>query len=108
MPRPGAHTRVAAWQLTRSGSADHSLCREGIVRQLHDPEDRGEVRHENHTPRLQSGLIGFRAGGPGRHLLNELVNLLLRGPTLVGGVDVNRNMPCGFAAANIDLLYLST
>src|SRR5262249_28238734 len=101
MPRHGAQTRVAAWQLTSSGSADHSLCREGIFRQLHDPEDRGEVRHENHAPSLQSGLIGFRAGGPWRHLLNELVDLLLRGPTLVGGVDVNRNMPCCLAAANI-------
>src|SRR5262245_43128207 len=101
MPRPCARPRVATWQLTRRGRAGPSLCREGIVRQLHDPEDRGEVRHEHQTPRLQRGLIGFRAGGPGRHLLNELVNFLWCGSTLVGGVDVNRYMPGGLAAADI-------
>src|SRR5215475_10999526 len=85
----------------RDRRVGRSLCREGIFRQLHDPEDRGEVRHENHAPSLQSGLIGLRTGGPWSHLLNELVNLLFRGPTRVGGVDVNRNMACSLSASNI-------
>src|SRR6266581_657388 len=81
---------------------------EGVIRQLHHPFDRREVRSENARPGLHTILPG-RTASPATHAVDDLVNLLWRRPGLVGGVDVNldmmRRVPHGHIGGDSDQLF---
>src|SRR2546430_3427682 len=81
---------------------------EGVIRQLHHPFDRREVRSENAPPGLHTILPG-RTTGPAAHAVDDLVNLLWGRPGLVGGVDVNldmmRRVPHGHIGGYSDQLF---
>src|SRR5215471_8884740 len=80
----------------------------GVIRQLHHPFDRREVRSENAPPGLHTVLPG-RTAGPATHAVDDLINLLWCRPGLVGGVDVNldmmRRVPHGHIGGDSDQLF---
>src|SRR5262249_5324711 len=64
---------------------------ERIVRQLHHPHDRREVRSEHQAPGLHT-VRPRPTAGPATDTVNDLVNLLWRGSGLVGRVHMNLDM----------------
>src|SRR5262245_21890540 len=81
---------------------------EGVLRQLHHPVNRWEVRAEHAPPGLHPVLPG-RTTGPPTHAVDDLVQLLGRRPRLVSGVDVNldmmRRVPHGHIGSDADQLF---
>src|SRR5215471_20329625 len=80
----------------------------GVMRQLHHPVNRREVRAEHAPPGLHPVLPG-RTAGPATYVVDDVVNLLWRRPGLVGRVDVNLDMvrwvPHGHVGGDADQLF---
>src|SRR5262245_36142420 len=84
------------------------LSNKGVIRQLHHPVNRWEVRAEHAPPGLHPVLPG-RTAGPATYVVDDVVQLLGCRPGLVGRVDMNLDMvrwvPHGHIGGDADQLF---